>query len=301
MSKPTLSVIIVNYNTLEYLSACLVSLYNSSLPDSEFEVIVTDNASRENPANVLKKKFPKVKILQNKTNTGFAKANNRGVKYCRGQYVLFLNPDTLVGKQTLRETVLFLEKNPQAAVVTARVNLPDGSLDDACHRGFPTPWNAFCHFSGLAALFPRSTVFNGYHLGYRDLDKTHEIDSCVGAFMMVRKEAGGSAGWFDESYFWYGEDLDFCYRLKKNGWKIFFLPRVSIIHYKGVSSGLKKHTSHISTASRQTKIRASQARYEVMRIFYRKHYNRGIYKWLSPLIFFGISIKERLSSYAHRF
>ena len=295
-----LSVIIVNFNSEKFLLECLKSIEKSSLPMDNFEVIVIDNASNDNSMISVPQKFPAVKFIKLEHNIGFARANNLAIKKARGEYILILNPDTVIPSATFKTILKFLDKNPQTAVVTARLNLADGTLDDACHRGFPTPWNAFCYFSGFASLFPNSRIFNGYHLGFTDLNKVHEIDSCVGAFMMVRKSAGTACGWFDESYFWYGEDLDFCYRVKKMGWQIIYLPQASITHYKGVSSGLKKHSLHLSSADLETKIRATRARFEVMRIFYHKHYQKGFYKLLTPLIFSGIKIKEWLSEREYR-
>lgn len=188
-----------------------------------------------------------------------------------------------------------MEKNLNAAVSTCFVQLKNGEIDDACHRGFPTPWNAFCHFSGLSRLFINSTLFNGYHLGYRDLDNIHEIDSCTGAFMLIKRQVGDKINWFDENYFWYGEDLDFCFRVKKEGFKVYFVPEVKIIHFKGISSGIKKHSQNLSNASFKTKYQSQKARFAVMRIFYAKHYRKGIYGFLAPIIFFFISVKEQFT------
>ena len=190
---------------------------------------------------------------------GFAAGNNVGIKKAKGRYLLFLNPDTIVMSNTFREMIRFMDDNPQAGAATCRVELPSGKLDEACHRGFPTPWNAFCHFSGLEKLFPKSKIFSGYTLGWKPLDKIHEIDSGVGAFLMVRKEVGDNLNWWDEDYFWYGEDLDFCYRIKEAGWKIYYVPKVKIIHYKGVSSGIRKESQKITKVNKETRVKAIKA------------------------------------------
>ena len=210
-------------------------------------------------------------------------------------YILLLNPDTLVFPETLNVMYKYMEEHPGVAVATCKVVLAEGVLDDACHRGFPTPWNAFCQFSGLSLLLPDSRLFNGYHLGYQNMDEIHEIDSCTGAFMFIRKRVGELAGWLDEDYFWYGEDLDFCFKVKKQGGKVMYVPETKIIHYKGISSGIKKHSQNKSLADKRTQILATHARFQVMRIFYQKHYQGKYPDWLTRIVFAGIRIKEYFS------
>ncbi|MDD5600060.1 MAG: glycosyltransferase, partial [Victivallaceae bacterium] len=176
-----------------------------------------------------------------------------------------------------------------------RVTLPSGEIDDASHRGFPTPWNALCYFSGLSALFPLSDFFNGYHLGYRDMNTVHEIDACTGAFMMIRSFVGEKLGWLDEDYFWYGEDLDFCYRVKQAGYPAYYVPDVSITHFKGIASGIKKHSQSQSTADTKTKKRAQEARFAVMRLFYEKHYKEKYPLIIGLLVNWGISLKKAIT------
>jgi hypothetical protein len=173
--------------------------------------------------------------------------------------------------------------------------LPNGKIDDASHRGFPTPWNAITYFSGLANLFPRSKIFAGYYQGWKDLDEDHEIDVLVGAFMFARREAGEDAGWWDEDYFFYGEDIDFCFCLKEKGWKIYYLPKFSILHYKGVSSGLKDVSKNITTADKQTKKTTIRHRYNAMRIFYDKHYKNKYPILVTGFIKTAINLKMYLS------
>ncbi len=265
-----LSIVIVNYNAKEYLKRCLDSLFESSLKN--LEIIVVDNASKDGSVEELKKIVPRIKLIVNRNNSGFSSANNQGVKISKGRYILFLNPDTNVYPKTLEYMLKFMDKNKDAGAATCKVLLPNGNLDDASHRGFPTPWNAFSYFSELEGLLPRSRVFGGYHMGWEDLNKTHQIKACAGAFMLVRREAGKDIGWWDEDYFFYGEDLDFCLELLKNKWKIYFVPRVSILHYKGISSGIKNHSKHLSHADLETQKAATVARYDAMKILYRKQY-----------------------------
>lgn len=292
--KSKLSIIIVNFNTQTYLEQCLESLvreYRSELVEGMYEVIVVDNHSAQSPKEMLSARFPFVQLLQLPDNMGFAKANNRGIAQAKGEYVLLLNPDTVVGKNVLPRMLTVMQEHEDTGIVTCRVNLVSGQIDDACHRGFPTPWRALCQFSGLSKLFAHSTVFNGYHLGYRQMDTMHEIDACAGAFMMIRRKVGEQVQWLDEDYFWYGEDLDLCYRVKLKGWKILFVPDVAITHYKGVASGIKKHSQAVSVADKETRLLATKARFDVMRIFYEKHYQNKYPRWMKQLVLWGIEIK----------
>lgn len=293
--KIELSIIIVNFNTYRFLHFCLDSIYQGNLPQSSCEIIVVDNASADDSVNSLRKNYPQVKLITNRQNLGFARANNQGIKKASGNLLLLLNPDTIVPKKTLKRMLEFVKKEKKAGIATCRVELPSGELDDACHRGFPTPWRSFCQFSSLAAVFPQSQFFNGYHLGYKDMDKVHEIDSCVGAFMLIKREVITSVGNLDEDYFWYGEDLDFCYRAKKRGWQIIYVPDVKIIHYKGVAAGIKKHSLQISTADKKVQLLATKSRFEAMRIFYDKHYKKVYPSWLTTLVLTGINLKKELS------
>lgn len=288
-----ISIIIVSYNTQEFTKKCIDFIYKSKLNDLKYEIIIIDNASSDNTVSTLKKHFPKIICIENKDNLGFAKACNQGVKASRGRYLLFLNPDTEVDKDTIPYMISFMEKNKEAGASTCFVKLPSGKLDDGAHRGFPTPWNSFCYFLGLSRLFPQSKLFSGYTLGHLDLTKTHEVDSAVGAFMMVRRIAGDDTRWWDEDYFFYGEDIDFCYKLKEKGWKIYFVPKVSVLHHKGVSGGIKKQSKHISTADFQTKMIATNARFNAMRIFYKKHYKDKYPRLLSWFVLSAVEMKRK--------
>lgn len=291
----SLSIIIVSYNTRDFLQKCLESIYDSSLENLKFEVIVVDNASSDNTCAKVKKDFPKIKCIENRENLGFSKACNQGVRASSGKYLLFLNPDTEVEKNTISHMVSFMEENKETGASTCLIKLPNGRLDDGAHRGFPTPWNAFSYFSGLSKLFPKSKVFAGYTMGWEDMEKEHEVDSVVGAFMIVRRKAGDDVGWWDEDYFFYGEDLDLCYRLKDKGWKIYFVPQVSVLHHKGISGGIKKHSQEISTATLQTRMIATNSRFNAMRIFYKKHYVSKYPKPLTWLVFSAVEARRRIA------
>lgn len=293
-----LSIIIVNYNTKSYLRNLLDSIEKSISKKITYEVIVVDNASSDASASEisrLRQDFggqANLKIILNRYNVGFSRANNQGVKIAeKSRYLLFLNPDTVMQKNTVEEMIKFMDMHKDVGASTCKVIMPNGEIDDASHRGFPTPWNSFSYFSGLAKIFPKSKLFNGYNLGWMDFSKAHEIDACAGAFMLVRREAGEAIGWWDEDYFFYGEDLDFCYMLKQKGWRIYYVPQVSILHYKGVAGGIKKISQNISTADLETKKRATKARFSAMRIFYQKHYEGKYPKIITWLVMFAINIK----------
>src|SRR3989344_3501317 len=223
MKKVDVSIVIVSYNTKDILLECVSSVIKTT-KDISYELIIVDNNSSDGTVEEISKLksqnsnlSSKLKTIYNQQNLGFSKANNIGVKKAAGRYVLFLNSDTVVRNDTIKTMAEFMDANTDVGAATCKVELPNGEIDDASHRGFPTPWNAFCHFSGLSKLFPRSKAFGGYNLGWMDLSVPHEIDALAGAFMIVCKEAGDEVGWWDEDFFWYGEDLDFCYRLKEKG------------------------------------------------------------------------------------
>jgi len=286
-----LSIIIISYNTKDFLKKCTSSIKRTT-KNLNYEIIVVDNASLDNSLNMLKEQFPEVITIASKENIGFSKANNLGVEKSKGKYILFLNPDTVVYKETLLNMVKFMDGHKDVGAATCKLVMPNGKLDDASHRGFPNPWNSFCYFSGLSKMFPSSKLFGGYNLSWLNLSKTHEIDACAGAFMIVRREAGEKIGWWDEDYFFYGEDLEFCFRLKEAGWKIYFVPSISVLHYKGVSGGIKKVSKEITTANIETKKRATAWRFDAMEIFYRKHYQNKYPFFLTWLVNLGINLKR---------
>ncbi len=231
-----------------------------------------------------------VKYLETRRNLGFAAGNNFALKYLdTAKYLLFLNPDTRLTKGLLPAVFSFMEKHPRVGAVSPRLILGTGQLDEACHRGFPTPWRAFCYFSGLERIFPHSHLFAGYHLGWLFSKKRpYPLEVISGAFFWVRFRAGQQVGWWDEDYFFYGEDIDFCYRLKKQGWLIYFLPHLWLRHYRGIASGLKKHSRKMSTADLATRRRAAVASVRAMEIFYRKHYQALYPGWLTFLVMLAL-------------
>ncbi len=287
-----LSIIIVNYNSGPYLERCFRSVL-AACSGLRSEIIVVDNASTDDSiARIknLKQSFEKLQIVLNKRNLGFAKANNIGLKKAQGEYILLLNPDTRVPPATFKKMIAFMDTHGDIGAATCKVLLPTGNLDWASHRGFPTPWNAFCYFLGLSKLFPKSKIFSGYHQTYKDLSKPHEIDSPSGAFYLVRKDVVKKVGLLDEDYFMYAEDLDWSWRIKAAGFKIYYYPQVQILHYKGIASGIKEHSFKLSQAQLKTRLKSAAAFYDTMRIFYQKHYENQYPRWIKVLVFWALEL-----------
>ena len=298
-----LSIVIVSYKTRDLTLECVKSIVKTA-KGFTYEIIVSDNDSGDGTVEALtefKKENHTVPliILDNKKNLGFSKGNNAGVKISKGRYLLFLNPDTVVHEKTLSTMIEFMDSNPDAGASTCKLEIPNGGIDEASHRGFPTPWNAFCHFSGLEKIFPKSKFFAGYTQGWKDLNTIHAVDAIVGAFMIVPRLVGEKVKWWDEDYFFYGEDLDFCFNIRKAGYKIYYVPTVSILHYGGVSSGIKKSSEGITKANSETKIRVQNARFDAMRIFYKKHYSTSYPKLITWAVLKGIDYlhKKNISKY----
>lgn len=232
-----LVIIITNWNTRDLLLGCLSSLPAASEGLSTRTVVV-DNNSDDGSVEAVSSMFPDVEIIANRKNLGFSRANNLALlRYQdRARYLLLLNPDTVVSPDTFGNVISFMNDHPEAGIAGCKVVNPQGTLDWACKRSFLTPSLLFYKALGLDKRFPGSRHFGKYHLTYLDENQIHEVDSVVGAFMMIRKECLKSVGVLDDSYFMYGEDIDFCFKTKENNWKIFYVPTTTIIHYKGQST-----------------------------------------------------------------
>jgi len=287
-----LSIIIVSYNTKELLEDCLKSV-KTAINNLSSEVFVVDNDSHDGTSEAVKKNFSWVKLISNDKNLGFSKANNQAIKKAKGEYVLILNPDTKVSPDTFTLMLDFMKKNPDVGVASCRVEFPNGELDVDCRRHFPTPWRSFTYFSGLSRLFKGSKIFDQYNYGYQSEANEQEIDACVGAFMMIPKKAIDKVGMFDEEFFFYGEDLDWCYRFHDHGYKIVYTPITKIIHYKGASSGIKKSSQEITKATSQTRKMVMHQSVRAMRIFYKKHYEKKYPFFVSWLVYFGMWLMEK--------
>lgn len=301
MAQVDLSIIILSYNTKDITLDAIKSIeknYPKEVADGTFEVIVTDNDSPDNSIDAFReyKKHTKIKSFHpvaNGGNIGFAAGNNKGIPYAKGKYVLFLNPDTIVYPKTLTYMLDFMESHPQAGAASCKLINKDGKMDFNCHRGFPTPWNAFCFFSGLQRIFPKSTVFAGYTQGWKDFSTTHEVDALEGAFMIMPRLVGEKVGWWDEDYFFYGEDLQFCYDIKKLGYKIYYVGEVSIMHIGGASSGIKPTSLTITKANIEGKKKVQGWRFDAMQIFFKKNYSTTYPLPFQWLVAWGISFMKK--------
>jgi GT2 family glycosyltransferase len=278
MKSIDVSVIIVNFNTVLLLRECLMSLEKADMGIYSAEVIVVDNGSVDGSIEMVKKEFPSILLIENKENTGFAKANNIGIKKSSGRYVLLLNSDTEVNHRTLSVMVSYMDTHSDVGVSTCKLLLRDGSMDPACHRGAPTPWAAFSYYLKLEILFPHSSMFAQYHQTYKNLSTTHDVDIISGAFFLVRREVIEKVGSLDEEYFFYGEDMDWCIRIKRAGWRVVFNPTVTILH--------KKKQSGRAHMDRSRKVKTDMYFYEFNKLFYKKNYD-GIYpKFVMSFIYF---------------
>lgn len=282
-------VVIVSFNTREVMVTCLKSLKNA-LKDFNAEVFVVDNNSADDTVATIKKDFTWVKLIANRDNVGFSRANNQALKKASGKYILVLNPDTQVYPDTIKKMISFMDQHQDTAIATCKVELPNKELDRDCRRHFPTPWRAFTHFSGLSKVFRGSKIFDQYYMGYISDAKEHEVDSCVGAFMMIRKKVFSKIGFFDEDFFFYGEDLDLCWRAKEAGYKVMYTPSTKILHYKGVASGMKPASRHLSKASRESKKRARYESIRAMKLFYKKHFEKSYPFFINWLMYLAIWI-----------
>jgi len=292
--KIDLSIIITNYNTKELLKKLLFSIKKSILKSFKIETIVVDNASADDSTKMVEKNFPLVNLIINKKNLGYAKANNKGIKKAKGKYILLLNSDTLLNKNTLFKIIEFMEKNKEYAAVTCKVELSNGQIDPACHRGFPTPWAAFTYFSTLEKIFSQSKIFGQYHQTWKDLSQIHQVDVISGAFFMIRKDVFEKVGFLDERFFMYAEDIDLCLRLKKKGYKIAYNPGTKIIHYKKSSGRKKGKGKEITQKDVVIRRKSSKYFFETMKLFYVKHY-KNQYPWIiRQLVLLGIWIVGKI-------
>ncbi len=256
-----LSIIIVNYRTYDLTRQTVFSVLDT-VKDIDYEVFVVDNHSDDGSLEKLVldfKEYPQVKFIENDHNDGFAVANNLAFEKAAGDYVLLLNSDVIVNEKTINESLKFIRENPDIGIVGCRVVLPDGSLDKACRRSFPTFEVSFYRMSGLSKLFPKSERFNRYNLSYLDEKGTYPVDCVVGAFMLIDSQLMRICGGLDESYFMYGEDIDLCYQVKQLGYQVYYYGKYDIIHYKGASGKNKRLLYEF---------------HKSMEIFYDKHYRK---------------------------
>jgi len=288
-----LSVVIVNYNVIYFLDQCIRSALQSAEharkmnPDYEVDIYVVDNNSVDGSVEMVREKYPDVKLIANRDNVGFSKANNQAMRESQAEYVLLLNPDTLVEEDTFYKSIQFMDEHPDAGGLGVKMVDGKGKFLRESKRGLPTPWVAFYKIFGLSALFPKSRIFSKYHLGYLDENETHQVEILAGAYMMMRKSVLDQIGLLDEDYFMYGEDIDLSYRITQAGYKNYYFPGTRIIHYKGEST-------------KKSSINYVLVFYNAMIIFARKHFSTGnarVFSFLINLAIYlraGVAILHRL-------
>lgn len=272
-----ITVIIVNYNVAYFLEQCLHSV-KKALQHVRGEVIVVDNNSVDGSVAMVQQKFPEFMIIANKQNTGFSFANNQALKIANGDYCLLLNPDTVVEEDTFKKVVDFMDAHADAGGLGVKMIDGKGNFLPESKRGLPTPAVAFYKIFGLSFLFPKSKIFGKYHLGYLNKEETHEIEILSGAFMLMRKSVLDKVGLLDEAFFMYGEDIDLSYRIIKGGYKNYYFPGTSIIHYKGESTK-KSSVNYVFVF------------YKAMVIFARKHFSDKNANLFSLLINIAIYLR----------
>ena len=256
-----LSIIIVNYNVKYFLEQCLCSVIKA-INNIETEIFVVDNHSNDGSVEYLQPKFPRVKFIINKINTGFAKANNQALMQASGEFILFLNPDTIVAEDSFEKCISFLEANEKAGAVGVKMIDGSGFYLKESKRGFPSPLVSFYKLSGLINLFPHSKIFARYYLGHLNNNENNKVDVLSGAFMMIKKEVLDITGGFDEQFFMYAEDIDLSFRIQKANYYNYYLAETTIIHFKGEST--------------RKDFRYTKLFYKAMSQFVRKHYKGGV-------------------------
>lgn len=256
-----LSVIIVNYNVKHFLEQCLHSVYKAA-KGIDTEIFVVDNNSVDGSAQLIREKFPDLHFIENKENVGFSRANNQAIRIATGEYILLLNPDTVVEEDTFLKVIGFMDKHPEAGGLGVKMIDGKGTFLPESKRGLPTPWVAFYKMFGLSKLFPKSRKFGKYHLSYLSENQIHDVEILAGAFMLLRKETLDKVGLLDEAFFMYGEDIDLSYRIILGGYKNYYFPETTIIHYKGEST-------------KKGSLNYVKVFYNAMIIFARKHFSGG--------------------------
>lgn len=276
-----LSVVIVNYNVKHFIEQCLFSVLKAS-ENIACEVFVVDNNSVDGSVTLIQEKFPQVNLIVNKTNTGFSVANNQALRIAKGEYVLLLNPDTVVQEDTFSKILAFMDVHPEAGGLGVKMLDGQGNFAPESKRGLPTPEVAFYKMFGFARFFPKSKRFGKYHLSYLSENELSEIDVMSGAFMLIRKTVLDKIGFLDETFFMYGEDIDLSYRIKKAGYKNYYFPDTQIIHYKGEST-------------KRSSLNYVVIFYKAMAIFSNKHFSGSNAFWFNALIHLAIFLKASLA------
>ena len=281
----SLTIAILNFNSGDYLRRCLESIKNVE-GEAEINVIAIDNNSSDQSFDLKDLKIKDVEFVQNEENLGFSKGYNKTLQKIKSEFVLLLNPDCLLQKGVIKKILEDFEEDKKTGAATCKIILPNGKTDLTAHRGFPTPWASLLYVLGNDSL---------YHLTNKMPNEIHEVDAIAGAFFMTKKSILEEVGYLDEDFFLYGEDIDLCLRIKKKGYKILYDPEVEITHYKGISTGVKKHSQDLTAADSKTRQRAMNAFYESMIIFYNKHYKKTYPFAINWLVYLGIYLRWSLA------
>lgn len=276
-----LSIVIVNYNTKDLLKQTIESVINNT-KGIEYEIWVVDNSSKDGSVEMVQEEFKSVKLIASKENLGFPKGNNVAIKKATGRYILLLNSDTKVIGDNLQNCVAYMDKHKDIGALGCKVELPDGTLDHACKRGFPTPEASLYYFLKLNKIMKNRKKYGAYTAEYLGEDEVGEVDALMGAFMMIPRTVVDKVGMLDEEFFMYGEDIDWCYRIKEAGYKIMYYPKEKIIHFKGSSSKKKK-------------AKTTYEFHRAMILFYRKHYNDKYNIFIKILVYIGVALRMILS------
>jgi GT2 family glycosyltransferase len=292
MRDVRISIIIAAYKSRDEIGPCLASLPRE-IAGGAVEVIVVDNAAGEGTGAIVQRDFPWARYVAPNENLGFGRANNLGYRESSGDFVLFLNPDTVSNTEALEHCVRRLQTEPDIGLISPKLVLPDGTMDLACRRSIPTLWDGFCRATGLVAAFPGSAFFAGYNLTHLPAGGTYDVGAINGAFMMGRREVLARVGLFDEAFFMYGDDLDLCIRVARAGYRIVYDGRVQIVHLKGASVAKDYE-------------RMARAIFDANRDVFLKHFNpRGsaLVRWKYGLAFGAWKtlalLRARISRHRH--
>jgi GT2 family glycosyltransferase len=289
-----ISFVIINYNTKDLLKECIENLLDvqKSIPSSE--IIVVDNRSTDGSYELVNSLFgDKVLIFRNDVNK-LSAAHNFGYKESKGDYILHLGTDCFPKADAIKYLMEFIASNPDTGVVTAKIVLRDGSLDWDAHRGIPTPWVSLAHFLTLDKIFKGNALFDGYFLTSENFSQPHEIGTCISHFMMIPRTVYEKVGLWDTRYVLYGEDIDYCYRVKKAGYKVMYIPQIEVLHYKGAGVG-RATTKDLTNASRSDKKHLKKIRNETtraMKLFYQTHLASQYPFVVNVLVYSGISLLQ---------
>lgn len=282
------SICIVTYHARDLLRDCLRSIYGTAGSPS-FEIIVVDNHSEDGTVEMLGSDFPNVHLLVNDHNTGYTRPNNQAMRISHGQYILLINPDTVVEPKSINELVDFLDVHPEVGIVGPKVLNRDRTLQKQCRRSEARPWDTFCYFSGLSRLFPHDKRFAGYLMTYLNEDTVHEAEAVSGSCMLIRRKVIDQIGYQDEDFFAYQEDTDFCRRARLAGWKIFYNPLAQIIHFAGEGgSGVQPFRSIVEW-------------HRSYYLYYRKHFAKDYPFGFNAIYYLGMLIKLGISLFANLF